>query len=621
MSAGAATPVAVAPARGRESAHGAVVRSVRAGARWRDIEWIDFASGPEDGGGVAPDEPPRTVPAPDEPAPVAPVPGVEPVRAAPTDLAKALRHFAKPMAEAPIAKGDPIPGLVSRFARMPVPRLPAPPDPNPREPAPHSPPPPPAIASLARLARNESLIFASGVPDIIEPALPATPPEGTDKRAEGVGGAAVDASLLEPPAAAPELTPEPIPELAIEPAAPAPYTRMRRLVRADDDRPFPASIFIPTSTGTSLPEPAPPLRATLAAKVDRVKVVLRDKSGFAILTLSDGVGHIKTALRNRVSRPRAEPKLRPAATDERPNRVDLPPPSLGRLSTQARRAPAFTRLSGYLAGAENRLRLTGIAVLTAMAVAAIAYGGGALLAALAGASGDSSRYAAADKPIQTVQAPVLVRPPAPRPVVRPSEPAARAALYLARARGGDAAAQYDVGVLYARGNGLVQDYASAASWFHAAAAQGDVPAEYDLGVLYERGLGVPKSDTEALNWYRSAADQNHAAAQFNLALAYAEGRGAKQDFAAAAQWYQRAARQGLVPAMVNLAILYERGDGVDRSLVDSYAWYSVAGERGDGDAKNRAGELIEQFNDKDKARAQGLAASIGAALDAAAPPA
>jgi TPR repeat protein len=73
--------------------------------------------------------------------------------------------------------------------------------------------------------------------------------------------------------------------------------------------------------------------------------------------------------------------------------------------------------------------------------------------------------------------------------------------------------------------------------------------------------------------------------------------------------------------MVNLAILYERGDGVDRSLIDAYAWYSAAGERGEADAKSRAADLMQQFNDKDQARAEGLAASIGAALDASAPPA
>jgi TPR repeat protein len=209
--------------------------------------------------------------------------------------------------------------------------------------------------------------------------------------------------------------------------------------------------------------------------------------------------------------------------------------------------------------------------------------------------------------------------PAPQTNPPPTDPAARAAFYLAKAKAGDAAAQYNVGVLYARGQGLVQDYASAITWFRAAAAQGNTAAQYNLGVVYARGLGVAADPAEALNWYRSAADQNYPAAQFNLALAYASGDGTKQDYAAAARWYQRAAAQALGPAMVNLAILYEAGTGVERSPVDAYAWYSAAGERGDTAAKTRAGELFKQFNERDKARAQGLAATIGAALDSFAP--
>jgi TPR repeat protein len=72
--------------------------------------------------------------------------------------------------------------------------------------------------------------------------------------------------------------------------------------------------------------------------------------------------------------------------------------------------------------------------------------------------------------------------------------------------------------------------------------------------------------------------------------------------------------------MVNLAILYEQGGGVARSPVDAYAWYAAASEHGEPQAKHRADDLFQQFSDRDKASAQGLAATIGAAIDAANPP-
>jgi TPR repeat protein len=258
---------------------------------------------------------------------------------------------------------------------------------------------------------------------------------------------------------------------------------------------------------------------------------------------------------------------------------------------------------------------------TVIGIAGAAYMAGAMLAGLA--SSDTRPHAASDQP-PNVQAatPQPQQPPPPQAATAPpSDPVARAAFYLTRAKTGDPVAQYDLGVLYARGSGLVQDYASAATWFHAAATQGNIDAQYNLGVLYERGLGVTANPIEAVNWYRSAADRNHAGAQYNLALAYAEGRGTEQDLAAAARWYQRAAQQGLTPAMINLAILYERGQGIDRSLIDAYAWYSAAAERGDAPARDRAGELFRQFTDQDKAKAQGLAATIAATVNGVPPPA
>jgi len=71
--------------------------------------------------------------------------------------------------------------------------------------------------------------------------------------------------------------------------------------------------------------------------------------------------------------------------------------------------------------------------------------------------------------------------------------------------------------------------------------------------------------------------------------------------------------------MFNLAILYERGQGVDRSPADAYAWYRAAAERGYAPAKRRADELYAQFNDQDKAKAQGLAATIASSINGSPP--
>ncbi len=43
-------------------------------------------------------------------------------------------------------------------------------------------------------------------------------------------------------------------------------------------------------------------------------------------------------------------------------------------------------------------------------------------------------------------------------------------------------------------------------------------AQYNLGVMYANGQGVPKDEKQAVVWYRKAAEQGYADAQHNLGL-------------------------------------------------------------------------------------------------------
>jgi hypothetical protein len=207
----------------------------------------------------------------------------------------------------------------------------------------------------------------------------------------------------------------------------------------------------------------------------------------------------------------------------------------------------------------------------------------------------------------TATPPAATPPPAPAPSSEPSRPAAtaeppplsvaasrpaasppapdRVTALTAEARTGDTGAQYDLGVIYAKGDGVAQDYARAVSWFREAAISGNV------------------------------------AAQYNLAIAYAQGHGTPQDMVAAARWYRRAAEQGVVAAMVNFAILCESGQGTDKSPEVAYAWYHAAATRGDEAAAKRADELYRQFSADDKKAADAaVTAAINAIREALLPP-
>ena len=53
-------------------------------------------------------------------------------------------------------------------------------------------------------------------------------------------------------------------------------------------------------------------------------------------------------------------------------------------------------------------------------------------------------------------------------------------------------------------------------WYRLAAKQGNTEAQFNLGDMYARGDGVSEDKTEAMKWLRFAAEQGHAEAQFSL---------------------------------------------------------------------------------------------------------
>ncbi len=72
---------------------------------------------------------------------------------------------------------------------------------------------------------------------------------------------------------------------------------------------------------------------------------------------------------------------------------------------------------------------------------------------------------------------------------------------------GNASAQYNLGVMYALGQGVLQDDVQAAKWFRLAAEQGNPYAQLLLGIMYWDGRGVPQDDVQAHMWFNLAASR------------------------------------------------------------------------------------------------------------------
>jgi len=73
---------------------------------------------------------------------------------------------------------------------------------------------------------------------------------------------------------------------------------------------------------------------------------------------------------------------------------------------------------------------------------------------------------------------------------------------------------------------------------------GDAAAQFELGQRYAAGNGVPQDPARAVEWYRKAAEAGHTAAQVQLAGCNATGRGVPKDLKQAMFWQQKAIEGG-----------------------------------------------------------------------------
>ena len=80
---------------------------------------------------------------------------------------------------------------------------------------------------------------------------------------------------------------------------------------------------------------------------------------------------------------------------------------------------------------------------------------------------------------------------------------------LKAAKGGDAEAQYQLGMKYKKGEGVVQDNQEAAGWFGEASKLGHLPGTYELGECYQRIAVESEKQGQKGESYRRMAAQSY----------------------------------------------------------------------------------------------------------------
>lgn len=144
-------------------------------------------------------------------------------------------------------------------------------------------------------------------------------------------------------------------------------------------------------------------------------------------------------------------------------------------------------------------------------------------------------------------------------------------------------ANYNLGICYAEGRGVAQDYVVAFYLLQESAAQGYDPAKKKLEAIEsempELTDKLKKMDPEVVQLYVYAG-QGYVSCLCELGDCYAFGKGVAQDYAAAASWYRKAAEQGDAGGQYNLGLCYYNGQGVAEDREQAIYWAKKAAEQG-----------------------------------------
>ncbi len=190
----------------------------------------------------------------------------------------------------------------------------------------------------------------------------------------------------------------------------------------------------------------------------------------------------------------------------------------------------------------------------------------------------------------------------------------------------NATAQFNLGLLCAKGFGMERNFETAVNWLKKAeengdddarglieklqkavtaekiVSTGDAQAQADLaGVYMFIGNSLNQADPDAdyaiaLEYAKKAAAQNNGDGLWALALAYEHGRGIKEDVEKAIECYRKGAELGHAPSQHSLACYYFRGDVLKQNNKKAFELCMKSAEQGYGLAMADVGRCYQFGN-------------------------
>ncbi len=145
----------------------------------------------------------------------------------------------------------------------------------------------------------------------------------------------------------------------------------------------------------------------------------------------------------------------------------------------------------------------------------------------------------------------------------------------------DAQALFQTAYAYDAGKGVVKNIEKAIEHYKLSADKGNAAAQYNLGLIYRMGRsnggkGGGKDPTKAAQLFNLAAEQGHLGAQSALGEMFYAGEGVAKDFAQSAYWRKAAAERGEPMSQEALSAMYRDGQGVEQNNVQANKWLEIA---------------------------------------------
>jgi len=175
--------------------------------------------------------------------------------------------------------------------------------------------------------------------------------------------------------------------------------------------------------------------------------------------------------------------------------------------------------------------------------------------------------------------------------------------YRVAADAGNGDAMNYLGLKFADGRGVKQDYGEAMRWYRKAADAGNTDAMANIGQLYQNANGVEMNCGLAMNWFLKSASAGNASGMLDVGWLYANGQCADQNSDEATRWYKKAIDTGSTDGMIYM------GDLQQTQLADNaqaMSWYRKAADAHNADAMDRIGDLYRYGRGVDTDLAQAL---------------